>query len=49
VFVLLLTTSILGPYLTERFAPRMLAEERKGDHAATGRTAAAGPAPPSPA
>jgi Kef-type K+ transport system membrane component KefB len=26
VFVLLLTTSILGPFLTERFAPRMIAE-----------------------
>jgi hypothetical protein len=29
VFVLLLTTSILGPFLTERFAPRMIDKEPK--------------------
>jgi hypothetical protein len=34
VLVLMLVTSILGPLLTERFAPRMLnAEARKADHA----------------
>jgi Kef-type K+ transport system membrane component KefB len=29
VLVLMLVTSILGPVLTERFTPRMLAEERR--------------------
>ena len=29
VFVLMLTTSILGPVLTERFAPRMLEREKE--------------------
>jgi hypothetical protein len=34
VLVLMLVTSILGPLLTERFAPRMLnAEARNADHA----------------
>ena len=36
VFVLLLTTSILGPFLTERFAPRMLEQERRGGPATSG-------------
>jgi len=31
VLVLMLTTAILGPVLTERFAPRMLADEAKAD------------------
>ena len=31
VLVLMLTTAILGPVLTERFAPRMLADEAKPD------------------
>ena len=30
VLVLMLTTSILGPVLTERFAPRLLEEEAPG-------------------
>jgi hypothetical protein len=33
VFVLMLTTSILGPVLTERFAPRMVkSQELKNTH-----------------
>jgi hypothetical protein len=37
VFVLMVTTAILGPVLTEYFAPRMLEHVEVGDHESRGR------------
>jgi len=39
VLVLMLTTSILGPVLTERFAPRLLEDEAAGCESPTQKAA----------